>query len=154
MESNREPRPSSDEARASLDVVDRVNADLADRLISPWWYSPGLGLAEALLVSSMTFSGWRQPAIAVFGIACLIFTVRAWERLTGLGMSRHYNALAPEWTIALLVVLAVAIAVVLLVDEPVVTAITALVLLVSSAVLGRLGDRALRNRLRHGSRAR
>lgn len=38
MESNHAPiLDSSSEARDSLDVVDRVNVDLADRLITPWW---------------------------------------------------------------------------------------------------------------------
>jgi hypothetical protein len=157
METNETPtpRPSSDEARDSLDAVDRVNADLADRLVSPWWYYPGLGLVEALLVSSMTFHVWWLQLLAItFAMAGLRLLVTAWEHLTGLGMSRKYNALARGWIVALLVVLAVAMAVVLLVDEPVVTAVTAVVVFVATVILGGRAERAMQDRLRSGTRTR
>ena len=53
MENNGEPtlHPSPEEALASLEDVHRMEADLADRLVTPWWYYPGLGLVEALIVS-------------------------------------------------------------------------------------------------------
>jgi hypothetical protein len=157
MENNGEPtlHPSHEEARASLDDVRRVEADLADRLVTPWWYHPGLGLVEALFISSMTFPVWLGlPAVAV-GLIGLGLLVRNWQRLTGLGaVSRQYNVLAREWVIALLVVLLVAIVVVLLVDRPVVTAVTAVVVFVATVVLGRRGDSAVRDRLRHGIPAR
>lgn len=156
MESNREPTPrhSREEARASLQAVDRVQADLADRLVTPWWYHPGLGLVEALFVSSMTFPIWWQiPAVAI-GAMGLGILIGAYKKLTGLGMSPQYSVLAREWVIALILVLAVAIAVVLLVDEPAVTAITAAVVLVATVILGRRADSTLRDRLRHGTRTR
>jgi len=156
MESNGEStlRPSSDEARASLDDVRRMEADLADRLATPWWYHPGLGLIEALLVSSMAFpKSLSAPAIVV-GLVGLGVLVSAYKRLTGLGMSNHYFALAREWSVALLVVILLAIVVVLLVDQVLVVAVTAGVVFVSTVILGRRADRAMRYRLRHGTRTR
>jgi hypothetical protein len=156
MESNREPslRRSADEARASLDDVRRMEADLADRLVTPWWYYPGMGLAEALIVSSMTFpASLRAPAIAV-GAAGFMLLASAYKRLTGLGMSNQYFALARKWSIALLVVILVAFVVVLLVDRPVVTAATAVVVFVATVVLGRRANTVVRHRLRHGARTR
>ena len=155
MESNGRPtlRPSSDEARASLDAIGRVNADLADRLTSPWWYYPGLGLIEALVVWSFTFHvWWLQLLIVIIAMAGLRLLVTAWERLTGLGMSRKYNALARGWIIALLGVVAVAMAVVFFADAPVVTAVAAIVVFVATVVLGRGAETAMQDRLRRGAR--
>ena len=156
MENNGEPtlRPSSEEARASLEDVRRMEADLADRLVTPWWYYPGLGLVEALIVSSLAFPASLSAPALVAGVAGLGLLVSAYRRLTGLGMSNQYFALARAWNIALLVVILLAIGVVLLVDRPVVTAVTAVVVFVATVVLGRRADSAVRYRLRHGARAR
>jgi hypothetical protein len=48
----------------------------------------------------------------------------------------------------------VAFVIVLLVNQPVVTAVTAVVVFVATVVLGRRADSALRYRLPHGARAR
>jgi hypothetical protein len=154
MESNGEPtlHPSSDEARASLEDVRRMEADLADLLVTPWWYYPGLGLVEALMVSSLAFpKSLRAPAL-VIGLAGLGLLVRRYQRLTGLGMSNRYFALARGWSVALLVVVIVAIVIDLLVDQPVVVAATAVFVFVAIVVLGQRADTAIRNRLRHGTR--
>jgi len=156
MENNGEPTlyPSSEEARASLEDVHRVEAELADRLVTPWWYYTGLGLVEALMVSSMAFpDSLRAPAL-VIGLAGLGLLVRNYQRLTGLGMSNQYFALARGWSVALVVVILVALVIVLLVDQPLVTAATAVVVFVATVVLGRRADTAMRYRLRHGTRTR
>jgi len=145
---------SSEEVRASLEDVHRMEVDLADRLVTPWWYYTGLGLVEALIVSSLAFpDALRAPAL-VIGLAGLGLLVRSYQRLTGLGMSNQYFALARGWSVALVVVILVAILVVLLVDQPLVIAATAVVVFVATVVLGRRADSAMRNRLRHGTRTR
>jgi len=156
MENNGEPtlRPSPEEARASLEDVRRMEAVLADRMVTPWWYSTGLGLFEALMVSSLAFSDSLRALALVIGLAGLGLLVRNYQRLTGLGMSKQYFALARGWSVALIVVLFVAIGVVILVDQPLVTAATALIVFVATIVLGRRADTAMRYRLRHGVRAR
>jgi len=156
MENNGEPtlHPSPEEARASLEDVRRMEADLADRMVTPWWYSTGLGLVEALMVSSMAFPDSVRALALVIGLAGLGLLVRSYQRLTGLGMSNQYFALARGWSVALVVVILVAFGVVLLVDQPLVTAATAVVVFVATVVLGRRADTAMRYRLRHGVRAR
>jgi len=131
-----------------------MEADLADRLVTPWWYYPGLGLVEALLVSSMAFPKSLSAPAMVVGLVGLGLLVSAYKRLTGLGMSNQYFALAREWSVALLVVILVAIVIVLLVDQPLVTAATAVVVFLATVVLGRRADNAMRYRLRHGARTR
>ena len=156
MESNREStvRPSPDEARAALDDVNRVQADLADRLATPWWYHPWLGLIEALVVSSFALPVWLALPALVVALAGLGLLVRAYQRLTGLGMSRQYFALTREWSIALMVISLVAMGMVFLVDKPVVTAVAAVIVFGATVVMGRAADSVLRNRLRHGKRTR
>lgn len=127
-----------------------MEADLADRLITPWWYYPGLGLVEALLVSSMAFPKSLSAPAMVIGLVGLGLLVSAYRRLTGLGMSTQYVALARRWSVALLVVILLAFAIVRLVDQPVVTAATAVVVFLTTNVLGRRGDSAIRDQLRHG----
>ena len=147
-------RPTPEEARASLEDVRRMEADLANRMVTPWWYYPGLGLVEALMVSSLAFPKSLSAPALVIGLAGLGLLVRKYQSLTGLGMSNQYFALARGWMTALLVVVIVAIAIMLLVDRPVVIAATAVVVFVATVVLGRRVDSAVRYRLRHGARAR
>ena len=156
MENNGEPTlyPSSEEARASLEDVHRMEAELADRLVTPWWYYHGMGLGEALLVSSMAFPDALRAPAQVVGVAGFGLLISAYKRLTGLGMSNKYFALARGWSVALVVVILVAFVIVLLVDQPVVTAATAVVVFVATVVLGRRADTAMRYRLRHGTRTR
>jgi hypothetical protein len=156
MENNGEPtlHLSPEEARASLEDVRSMEADLADRLVTPWWFYPGLGLVEALIVSSMAFPKSLSAPALVIGLAGLGLLVRNYQRLTGLGMSNQYFALAQGWSVALVVVICVAFMIVLLVDQPVVTAATAVVVFVATVVLGRRADTAVRNRLRHGTQTR
>lgn len=151
---NRTARPSSDDARASLEAVDCVQADLADRLVTPWWYHPGLGLVEALLVASMAFSTLLRSLALVVGLAGLGLLVSAYKRLTGLGVSTQYFALTRAWSIALIVIVLLAMSVVFLAESAMVTAVTAVVVFVATIVLGRRADIALRDRLRHGTRTR
>jgi hypothetical protein len=147
-------RPSPEEARASLDEVRRMEADLADRMVTPWWYSIGLGLVEALMVSSLAFPKSLSAPALVIGLAGLALLVRNYQRLTGLGMSNQYFALAGGWSVALVMVILVGFGINLLVDQPLATAATAVVVFVATVVLGRRADATMRYRLRHGVRAR
>jgi hypothetical protein len=156
MESNEERsvRPTSDDALASLEAVQGVQADLAERLVTPWWYHIGLGLIEAAIVSSVTLPLWLEGPIIAVAMVCLGLLVSAYKSVTGLGVSHQYLALARQWFIALTVVILTAFVVVLLVDEPTVTALAAVVVFVATVVLGRRFDSTVRDRLRHGARTR
>jgi hypothetical protein len=64
MESKGEPRlrPSPDQARASLEDVHRMEADLADRLVTPWWYHPGAATAVLVFLATVVL-GRRADAV-------------------------------------------------------------------------------------------
>ncbi len=55
---NSDGRPGADEARQALQTLGRDNADLAAKIITPWWYHPILGGIVAILVYSQAISGW------------------------------------------------------------------------------------------------
>ena len=148
------PDVTPEDASTSLDLVDQARADLADRLVTPRWYHPILGLIEAALVASLGVpSPWRL-ILLVLGLAGLAAVVRAYTRSTGLGVGGDYLRLAGGWVAGLLGVILVAMAAVLLLDQPWVTVVAAVGALVATIVLGRRADAMVRIRLRAGVRTR
>jgi hypothetical protein len=143
-------RPSPEEALAALDVVDQANADLAKRLVTPWWYHPILGLIEAMLVLSFAMPIPLRLAVVAVAVAGVGLLVSAYKRLTGLGVSSRYAALARGWVLGLVAIVLAAIGVVVLVDQLVVTVALAVLVLVATVVFGRRADVAIRTRLRLG----
>ncbi len=156
-----QPRLDPADASASLALVEGANADLAARLVTPWWYHPGLGLAEAALVISVGLpnDAWpiRLGLVLVASIAVGALA-GAWSRRTGLSAwSTQYSRLAWQEVLALFLILMAAFAVVLVVQQAVVTAAMAVLAFAGTVVLGHSIDRALRRRLRspltvHGGR--
>ncbi|MDQ1665902.1 MAG: hypothetical protein QOH75_1933 [Actinomycetota bacterium] len=77
-----------DEAAAALHHVDAGRQHVADRLITPAWYHPVLGLLAGGLIAS---AEWRS--IAVFLSALLVYAVgcgvlvSSYRRLTGIWVS-------------------------------------------------------------------
>jgi hypothetical protein len=61
MESQLDPQA----ARAALDAIDESRSDMADRLITPWWYHPVLGLLVGGLVTVATAG---IPFTALMGV--------------------------------------------------------------------------------------
>ncbi|UNX53959.1 hypothetical protein MF406_13430 [Georgenia sp. TF02-10] len=150
MESSRQiPVPVSPaDARTSLASLQDANRALADHLPTPWWYHPGTGLAEALIVSALALPGAWPVAAVVVALALVAVLVAAWRHRSGVGMSSRYSALAWPWLVALAVMLLAGLAVAILVENAMATYVAAGAVLVLTTVLGRLGDNALRRRLR------
>lgn len=150
----RTPVPSPQDAAASLDLVDQARADLADRLVTPRWYHPILGLVEAAFVVSLDLpSPWRF-VLLVLGLAGLGALVRAYSRVTGLGAGGDYVKWAVGWVVGLVALVLAAMAAVLLTDQLWVTIAAAVGVFVATIVLGRRADATVRARLRAGVRAR
>ncbi len=87
MESRLNPR----EARAALDAVAESRSDIADRLCTPWWYHPILGVLCGGLIA-VAGSGTPLPvllgAIAVFGLGVLML-VTVYRRIAGVWVHDH-----------------------------------------------------------------
>lgn len=159
-------RTDAAEAAAALDLVDASRTQIADRLITPWWYHPALGsvFGAFFMIHAVDSRGLRYVLIlawAVVGVA----VVDAYRRRTGLsraGTGLWVNGFPTgrarrEATALVTVLVALGLAAVVLdgaagwVAAPVVAGVLAVPCVI---VLGRRLDRALREDLRTGSRTR
>src|SRR4051795_11623119 len=88
MESD-EPRIDSSAAAAQLAALHSDRAQLAERVVPPWWYDPCLGLVAFVFVSSISLrnAGWVYFAALGVGLLGLWALVTAYKRITGLWVS-------------------------------------------------------------------
>ncbi|PYY49439.1 hypothetical protein [Curtobacterium sp. MCBD17_023] len=142
-------------AREALAAVEATRAYVADRLVTPWWYHPTLGLLTAAYLVGYTLGGTvvRMSVLIAFfvGLGALVSVYR---RRTGVWVSGHRAGAATRWAVAMGVS-----AVVVVVTAMVVHAATGLlwpvwagaaVLFVLIVALGRRFDARLRSELRSG----
>jgi hypothetical protein len=149
MESSVDPR----EASAALDLVASTRADLADRLVTPWWYHPVLGVMAGWVVAApaaRSLAVW-YAAVAAFVVGCAVLA-RTYRRLTGVWISGPATGRASRWAWSLAVALVVAaglsaLAALTLDAWPVSIAI-AVAQLPVTVLLGRRFDVELRRQLR------
>jgi hypothetical protein len=160
MESHGGPEHTPDvdgaEAAAALATVDDTRAQLADRLITPVWYHPTLGLLAGGLIAIGELKN-----IAVFVAALLVYAVgsgvlvSSYRRLTGIwvsGMRRDRVGRISLQLIGTLYVIAGSAAVLgLAVGVPGAFLAGGVVAFVAVVVLGRRFDDALRRELRDKS---
>lgn len=145
-----------DDARASLDAVAAARRRVADRLVTPWWYHPVLGLlvAQHVLAQGLEDSNWTLPSALLLLGGCLLL-VLAYRRLTGLTV---YGAQGARSRTVLILLGLVAMACVLAASAAGSAAVpwgAAAVVLVATVLLGRRYDAALRHDLqaRPGNRS-
>jgi hypothetical protein len=62
-----ESQLSPEEAQAALAAVDQSRSDIADRLITPWWYHPVLGVLVGGLITVATIGVSFQVLLGVLG---------------------------------------------------------------------------------------
>lgn len=100
MESNQ--TPDREQAAAALGLVGAARSDLADRLVTPWWYHPALGGALALLIASFAT---RTPPLIAAAIALyfvsLVALPRLYRRATGIWVTGLTARRARRWAVAL-----------------------------------------------------
>src|SRR3954466_15201499 len=76
-------------AAAQLAALRTDRAQLAARVVPPWWYDPCLGLVVFVLVAaiSLRYAGWVYFAALAVGVGGLWALVAAYKRITGLWVS-------------------------------------------------------------------
>ncbi|MEU4690099.1 hypothetical protein [Actinoplanes sp. NPDC023714] len=144
------------DAAAQLAAITDARAAVADRLVTPWWYHPVLGLAAAGYVVGYSFGGTvvRLVTVVLFvGVAFAL--VSAYKRKTGVWVSGLNAGRASRWAIAMGVVLGVVAVAGLVVgmytDLRWPVWCLAGVTFVATVLLGRRFDAALRAQLRAGA---
>lgn len=124
---------------AALADVDAARRSVADRLITPWWYHPALGviLAAIMLVAALDLHNLVRLPVALAGAVGIGLLIGAYQRTTGLWVDlRNLGPTAtdralPAWLAVLLAAVAV----------------------IATIVLGRRVDDAMRAEIRSGAAA-
>lgn len=153
-----EPSAPYDPSDALADVAALRHA-VADRLVTPWWYHPilGLCLAAIVLVNAFDLHNVVKIVVALTAAVSMGVLVGAYQRLTGLWVdTRNLGPTSRRWWLAYVVVIIVVVGVPFL---PAFTnqafpswlaiAFTA-VAFIATVVLGRCIDAALREEIRSG----
>ncbi|MDG4827329.1 hypothetical protein O7635_36260 [Asanoa sp. WMMD1127] len=136
-----------------LAAVDDARAAVADRLVTPWWYHPALGILLAGYVVGISFgnSGVKIASGLLFA-AAVVALGNLYRRRTGVWVSGFQAGRASRWAIALgvligaVVLTAWAIGSYTRLDWPV--WVLAAVGFVGTVLIGRRFDSALRAQLR------
>ncbi|WP_457208353.1 hypothetical protein [Nocardioides sp. P5_C9_2] len=145
---------SADDARRSLDSIVASRQDVADRLTTPPWYYPVLGLLIAQMVLVHGLVGDRPAVLsALLVVLGSGWLVRTYAGHTGLRISRPSGRRSAAALAAFAVGLATPVLVVTLVDDIATGTVLALaaVSLFSTVVLGPVYDATYRADLRRRS---
>lgn len=97
---------SAQEARQALAAVDGARSDAADRLVTPWWYHPVLGLLAAVFVVAFSIGGtWVMVGVAVAYFVGIGILVGAYKKKTGVWINGLRAGRASWWTLPLMVIM-------------------------------------------------
>ena len=78
------------DAHDALAAIARQPHEAAERLVTPWWYHPVLGvLVGGLVVAAQAASTACRIAVLVVFFVGLAALVRAYQRVTGLWVSGY-----------------------------------------------------------------
>jgi hypothetical protein len=141
------------EAAEALATVDDTRAQLADRLITPVWYHPTLGLLAGGLIAIAELKNLAVfvAALLVYAVGCGVL-VSSYRRLTGIWVGGLRRGPAGRISIqligALYVIAGVAAVLGLAVGVPGAFLAGGVAAFVSVVVFGRRFDDALRRELR------
>lgn len=146
MESNLDPQEA-------LNQVAEANRSVADRLITPIWYHPVLGLLAGGFVVAYSLGSTPVRVIdMVVYLAGILALKEAYQRITGVWISGFRAGRASIWAAALGVTMGLSFLAAMILAgttdrvPPVVG--VGVVLLVATVVIGRRFDEAVRQQLR------
>lgn len=107
MESNSaQDAQEAREAQVALASIEGARANAADRLVTPWWYHPILGLLAGAFVVAYTIGG-----IAVMITAALVFflgigiLMGSYKKQTGVWINGLKAGKASRWTVPLALIM-------------------------------------------------
>lgn len=153
-----ESQLTPEEAQAALAAVEQSRSDIADRLYTPWWYHPALGLLVGGLI---TVAFADLPFAVLIGViiaygAGLAALVTAYRRKSGVWLNGSEGGPKSHRSIyrffgALLVVIIIGAAFAIGMEIRWTAPVTGLVVAVALTVWGRHFDKVLRAELRETS---
>lgn len=96
-----ESQPEALDPQQALALVSSSRAEIADRLVTPWWYHPVLGLLVGGLIAAQALPVFATLVVLpVYGLGVGLL-VAAYRRTTGLWISGFHPA-APKRPVWLL----------------------------------------------------
>jgi hypothetical protein len=136
-----------------LSLAAQARSAAADRLITPWWYHPVLGLLVAAYLVACTFTSpvWRAFTVIAF-LGAIALLARTYRAITGVWVWGTNAGRASRWTHAMGAVIVIAMLASLLIASTTTliwpTLCIAALTWVAVIILGRRFDTALRAQLR------
>ncbi|MFG1924699.1 hypothetical protein [Cryptosporangium sp. NPDC048952] len=146
----------TDNAAEQLAAINEGRAAAADRLVTPRWYHPVLGILVAgyTVAYSLGNTIVRLVGVLLFLAACVVL-MRTYRNITGVWVSGHKAGRASRWAYAMGgligVGLAGGLAIGYFTDLRWPVWVIAAVLFVGTIVLGNRFDQAVRAQLRAGA---
>ena len=107
MENNWSPEAKvARDALAAIASIDGARTNAADRLVTPWWYHPVLGLLAAVFVVVYTTGGTvAMISVAVVYFGGLGILMGAYKEKTGMWINGLKAGKATWWTVPLVVIM-------------------------------------------------
>lgn len=146
------------EALAALRTVERSRSEAADRLITPWWYHPALGVLVGGCIAAVLSGVHISVLMGLFALYFLglYALVRAYRHLTGMWVSSvaygpRARRSATRWGIAVVALALVGAVFGIGFEIGWVAPAVGLVIAVWTAVWGRRFDRVMRAELREAA---
>jgi hypothetical protein len=136
----------------ALAAVNAGRAALADRLVTPWWYHPILGLLFGGMVAASALpSAWATALVWAVGGGGVAVLAGTYRRMTGVGLDSGRGLPPNPWYLATMAVFLGALALGLGLEDagwswgPL---LAGALVVPAVVVLGRKGDVLLRDQLR------
>jgi len=144
-------RPDPAQARAALGELGRDGAALAARIVTPWWYHPSLGAITALFAGAQALPGVGPIVAVVCGIIAIPILTTTYARRYGVVTTKPAGPRSKRLMLATLVILLAAMASGLVIKvagaEPLWALLPAAIAFVTTVMLGRRYDDALRREI-------
>lgn len=150
MESDAE-RSGGPDAAAAREALDGLREDgvvLSERVVTPWWYHPALGIAVAVIVTAQVLPPASRFPLLASGVLAMPALAAIYRRRYGVQISGPTGPRSRRMLTGvlafLLAVLAVGVGIAFAGAPPVWILLPAVTSLIGVALLGRRYDRALR----------
>jgi len=146
------PTPSAEDARTALAHLDEDRAALAQRIVTPWWYHPALGVIAATFAGAHVLPGAGALMAIALGVVAIPTLMSLYARQTGVVVTKPAGPRSRRFLGAMLIVLVAAMVCALLFKltgvDPLWGLAPAMVTFVATVILGRRYDDALRRETR------
>lgn len=146
-------RPTALEARAALDALDADASQLAERLVTPWWYHLILGVIVAAAIVAPTLPKVSSMTVFVMIIVWIPFLMKAYTSRYQISMTQPAGPRSRRLLLLTLAVLAALMASTVLLKLFSISlwwvVVPAAIGFVVTVVLGRRYDAVLRSEVSH-----